>query len=270
MLSINAAVSDLKRLDLLANSDSPIHALDARAKVLVTLIFSISVVSFDRYELARLLPFFIFPAVMIAYANLPPLYFVKKIAFISPFVLMMGLFNPIFDRAVLYHIGPLGISGGCISLISMLIRSLLTVGAAFILVGTTGFTAVCEALERCGTPQIFTLQLLFLHRYIFVLADETGRTARARELRSCGRKGRGIASFGSLTGHLLLRTWQRAEHIHTAMRARGFIGRFHAHRRSHFGVTGLSFVLGWTLLFITLRIYDLPGILGALLTGILP
>ena len=270
MMSINAAVIDLKRLELLADSDSPIHALDARAKVMVTFIFAIAVVSCDRYELARLLPFFIFPAVMIALAGLPPLYLARKIALLSPFVLMAGIFNPVFDRSVLYQIGQMEISGGWISLLSLLIRSLLTVGAAFILVGTTGFTAVCQALERLGIPQLFAVQLLFLHRYIFVLADETARASRARELRSCGRKGLGIVSFGSLVGHLLLRTWQRAERIHTAMLARGFVGRFHAHRQSRFGVSEICFLLGWTTLFIALRTFDIPGTLGAFVTGMFP
>jgi cobalt/nickel transport system permease protein len=270
MISINAAVSDLKRLELLADSDSSIHALDARAKVLVTLLFTVAVVSCSRYELARLLPFFIFPAVMIGLAGLPPLYLARKIALLLPFMLMVGLFNPVFDRAVLYQIGPLEISGGWISLLSLFIRSLLTVGAAFILIGTTGFTAVCHALERLGIPQIFSVQLLFLLRYIFVLADETGRAARARELRSCGKKGLGIASFSTLAGHLLLRTWQRAERIHTAMLARGFIGRFHAHRQSHFGVPELCFLFCWAAIFIALRTFDIPGTLGALVTGMIP
>ncbi len=268
MISINAAVIDLKRLDLLAAGDSSIHALDARAKVLVTFVYIVSVVSFGRYELARLLPFFIFPVVMIALANLPTLYLARKIAFISPFLLLMGLFNPVFDRAVLYQIGSLEISGGWISLISLLIRSLLTVGAAFILVGTTGFPAICEALERLGIPQLFAVQLLFLHRYIFVLAEETGRASRARELRSCGKKGLGIASFGSLAGHLLLRTWHRAERIHTAMLARGFVGRFHAHRQSRFGARELCFLLGWSSLIIVLRTFDIIDTLGTRVVGI--
>jgi cobalt/nickel transport system permease protein len=270
MISINAAVIDLKRLELLADSDSPIHALDARAKVLVTFVFIVSVVSCGRYELARLLPFFVFPAVMIALANLPPLYLARKIALLSPFVLMVGLFNPVFDRTVLYQIGQLGISGGWISLVSLLIRSLLTVGAAFILVGTTGFTAVCHSLERLGIPQIFVVQLLFLHRYIFVLADETGRASRARELRSCGKKGLGVGSFGSLLGHLLLRTWQRAECIHTAMLARGFVGRLHSRRQYRFGAPEIRFVLGWSTLFIAMRTFDISGTLVALFTGIFP
>ncbi len=270
MISINAAVIDLKRLELLADLDSPIHRLDARAKVLVTLVFIISVASFGRYELARLLPFFIFPVAIAALANLPPFYLIRKTLLISPFILMIGMFNPVFDHTVLYQIGQTEISGGWISLASLFIRSLLTVGAAFILVGTTGFTAVCQALERLGVPQIFAVQLLFLHRYLFVLADETGRASRARELRSCGRRGLGTVSFGSLAGHLLLRTWQRAERIHGAMLARGFIGRFHAHRRGYFGGSELCFVVGWSLLCLSLRTFDITTTLGTLLTGVFP
>ena len=268
MASINKAVLDLKRLDLLANNDSGIHRLDARAKVLVTCVFILCVVSYDRYELAALFPFFIFPAVLISLADLPPLFIAKKIALLCPFVLVVGIFNPLFDREVLVNLGPLAISGGWISFASILVRSILTVGAAFILVGVTGFTAVCQALERLGMPQVFAVQLLFLYRYIFVLSEEGDRASRARELRSCGKKGLGIRSFSSLIGHLLLRTWQRAERIHMAMLARGFTGRFHAYRQSSFGKKELLFVLGWSMLFILLRFNNASQLLGTVVTGI--
>lgn len=258
MISIHAAVIDLKRLDLLAGGNSSIHALDARAKVMVTLVFIITVVSFDRYECARLLPFYIFPAAMIALAGLPPIYLVRKIILISSLVLMVGIFNPLFDHTARFNIGEFSISGGWASFVSLALRSTLTIGAAFILVGTTGFTAVCQALERLGTPHLFTVQMLFLHRYILVLADEANRTARARQLRSYGNKGMGIASFGAMTGHLLLRTWQRAERIYAAMLARGFAGNFHVQRHAGFGAKECGFFLGWSLLFILLRAFDIP------------
>jgi len=269
MISINAAVIDLKRLELLADNDSPIHTLDARAKVLVTFVFIVSVVSCDRYELASLFPFFIFPAVIISVSNLPWLFLARKLALISPFVLMVGFFNPVFDQTELYQIGHITITGGWASLASLFIRSLLTVGAAFILIGTTGFAAVCQALERLGIPQLFTVQLLFLHRYIFLLADETCRVSRARELRSCGKRGLGVVSFSSLVGHLLLRTWQQATRIHRAMLARGFVGQFHARRQSSFGVAELCYLLSWSLLLITLRLVDISEIIGKAVTGIL-
>lgn len=270
MASINNAVLDLKRLDLMARGDTPLHRLDARAKVLVTLVFILCVVSYGRYELAALFPFFIFPAVMIALSDIPPLFIARKIALLCPFVLIVGAFNPLFDRDIILQLGPLGISGGWLSFTSILTRSILTVGAAFILVGVTGFNAVCQALERLGMPQVFAVQLLFLYRYIFVLADEGGRASRARELRSCGKKGLGINSFGSMIGHLLLRTWQRAERIHMAMLARGFTGEFHANRPNRFGLPELRFVVLWSALLIFLRLQNVTQLLGTLFTRFLP
>lgn len=268
MASFDGAILDFKRLDLLANGDTPLHRLDARAKVLATLVFILAVVSFDKYELTALFPFFIFPSVMIALGNLPPLYIAKKIALLCPFVLLVGMLNPVFDRTVLVQLGPIGISGGWISFASIVVRAILTVGAAFVLVGLTGFTAVCQALEQMGMPRAFAVQLLFLYRYIFVLTEEGRRASRARELRSCGKKGLGVKSFSSLVGHLLLRTWQRAERIHMAMLARGFTGDFHARRESRFGAAEICFLLGWSALFILLRLLNASHFIGSHITGI--
>lgn len=263
------SIDDLKQLDLFADGDSAIHRLDPRAKVLATLIFIISVISFGKHELAGLMPFFVFPIVMTACAGLPPFYIMKKIALICPFVVLIGIFNPVFDREAALQLAGIHISGGWISFASILMRSVLTVGAAFVLVGTTGFTAICQALEKLGMPQIFAVQLLFLYRYIFVLNEEGGRASRARELRSCGRKGLGIRSFGSLTGHLLMRTWQRAERIHAAMLARGFVGEFHSRRQSCFKMTEFAFLLGWSTFFIMFRLLDITDVLGTfILTGL--
>lgn len=267
MPSIHKAVLDIKRLDLLANGTTSLHRLDARAKVLVTMMFIVTVISFNRYDLAALLPFFIFPAAMIALGNLPPVFIAGKVALLCPFVLIIGVFNPLFDREIIVQLGYFGISGGWISFLSIVVRSILTVSAAMVLVGVTGFTAICQALERMGLPRAFTVQLLFLYRYIFVLAEEGQRTAMARQLRAFGNKGLGIKSFSSMVGHLLLRTWQRAERIHMAMIARGFTGKFHARGKSHFGKAELIFVLGWSALFILMRQLNLADWMGTLVTG---
>jgi cobalt/nickel transport system permease protein len=269
MASIDGALLDFKRMDRLAAGETALHRLDPRAKVLVTLAFIGTVISYGKYAVTGLIPLIIFPVVMITLGNLPPGYIARKIALLCPFALVVGLFNPLFDRTVLIHLGPLDISGGWVSFTSIIIRSVLTVGAALILVGITGFPAICQALERLGVPQLFAVQLLFLYRYLFVLTEEGARVSRARELRSVGKKGVGISSFSPLVGHLLLRTWGRAERIHVAMLARGFSGEFHTRREFHFGARELLFLCGWSALFITLRLLNLPQLLGTFVTGII-
>lgn len=270
MASIDGALLDFKRLDQLAAGETALHRLDPRAKVLATLVFILSVVSFGRYELSALIPFFIFPAVMIGMADLPAGYLLRKIALLCPFALIVGMFNPILDRGIQVQLGTLAISGGWISYASIVVRAALTVSAALILVSVTGFPAICLAMKRLGMPTAFAVQLLFLYRYIFVLTEEAGRAARARELRTFGKKGRGIASYVPLIGHLLLRTWLRAERIHMAMLARGFNGVFHTRDESRFGSAELLFLLGWSALFITLRFNNGAQLLGSLVTGLLP
>ncbi len=267
MVSIAGAVKDFRQLDLLATGDTGVHRLDARAKVLVTLAFILAVVSLGKYELAALFPFFLYPAVLMALGNLPARHISRKVLVVLPFALMVGMFNPLFDQAVLVRLGPLGISGGWLSCTSILVRATLTVGAALILVGITGFPAICQALDQLGMPRIFTVQLLFLYRYLFVLTEEGGRTARARELRAFGNKGLGLSSYGSLISHLLLRTWLRAERIHLAMLARGFTGEFHPRRTTRFGAREFLFLAGWSGLFLLFRLVNVSRLLGTIVIG---
>jgi len=270
MLSIDGAILDFKRLDLLANGDSTLHRLDPRAKVLATLVFIISTVSCGKYEISSLIPFFIYPAAIIGIANLPFGFIARKILVVLPFAIIVGMFNPLLDREVMMMIGQIEISGGTISWIALIIKAILTVSAALTLLAVTGFPAICKALEQIGMPQTFAVQLMFLYRYIFVLTDEGSRASRARELRSCGKKGFGMTSFGSLVGHLLLRTWQRAERIHMAMMARGFNGEFHTRQTTSFGITDSLFLIGCSTIFIIIRLYNLPQLLEGVITRILP
>jgi cobalt/nickel transport system permease protein len=266
MSSIEGALLDFKYLDQLASGESAIHRLDARTKVLATLLFIVSVVSFSRYEVSALLPYFIFPAMLIGLANLPAGYVLKKAALVVPFAAAIGMFNPLLDTT-LFQFGSFSIGGGWLSFTSIILRAILTVSAAVILVATTGLPAICRALERIGMPKAFALQLLFLYRYLVVLAEEGGRAARARELRCFGNEGRGLASYGSMLGHLLLRTWGRSERIHMAMLARGFTGSF-PNERSRLRTTDLLFLLGWSFFFVVLRFHNGPEMIGSLLTGL--
>lgn len=270
MASIDGAVLDLKLLDRLAAGETALHRLDPRAKVLVTFAYLVAVVSFGKYELTALIPFFVYPAAMIALGNLPAGYFVRKAALIVPVAIVVGMFNPLFDREILVRLGPLAVSGGWVSFASLVVRAILTVSGALVLVGVTGFTAVCQALERLGMPQAFAVQLLFLHRYLFVLTEEGARASRARELRSFGQRGRGIATYGPLVGNLLLRTWQRAERVHMAMLARGFTGEFRTEQSSRFGRAEVLFLAAWSALFIILRLQNVSRLLGGFITGMLP
>lgn len=262
---IDRAFYDIGHLDTLAEADTPLHRLDPRAKLLTTVVFVVSVVSFGKYEIARLLPFFLYPAVVIGLAELPLGFLLKKLLLVSPFVIFIGIFNPWLDREVMVQLGPLALSGGWVSFASLLLRFTLTVGAALLLIATTGFGAICMALEKLGAPQVFTVQLLLLYRYLFVLIGESIRMMRAHSLRSFNAKGRiTYRVFLQMLGNLLLRTIDRAQRIHMAMLSRAFTGEIKIVRQFHFGYKEACFLTGFGGLFICLRLTDLTALLGQL------
>jgi cobalt/nickel transport system permease protein len=268
MARIDSSVFDLDTLDLLAYRDSAVHRLDPRAKLLTTLVFIIVVISHDKYAFAALLPYLIFPVSLLILADLPAGYLVKKLLLVAPFAFFIGLFNPFLDRAIVLQIGSLPVTGGWLSFGSILLRFALTVGACLILVATTSFQGICYALEKFLAPRVFVLQLLFLYRYLFVLVEQTVRLVRARSLRTFQGRGLGIKSYVPLLGQLLLRSMDRAQRIHLAMLCRGFTGEIYLGRQLRIGPREIVFTLGWSTLFILLRLVNIPQALGTWTTGI--
>lgn len=266
--TIDHALRDFRRLDLLAAGDSWVHRLDARAKVLAVAGYVLAVVSCNRYALTELLPFAVFPAFVVLAARLPADLVLRRSALVLPFALAVGALNPLFDRGILIEAGPLAINGGFVSWASIVLRALLAASGAVVLVGTTGFAQIAAALGRLGMPRALVVQLSFLYRYLQLLGDETRRVLGARELRACGRRLE-MAELGPLVGQLLLRTWQRAERIYMAMLARGFNGRFPLSGTARFGTREAGFVAGWFVVFLLLRVSSLTRDLGAALLGVL-
>jgi cobalt/nickel transport system permease protein len=267
--SIETGLYELGRFDQLSRAESPVHRLDPRAKVIATLFFLVCVVSLPPYDLVWLAPFVLFPVALASAADLPLDFLGSRLLIAAPFALVVGAFNPLLDHTVVAHVGGIAVTGGWVSYASIVARFLLTTSAALVLVGTTGMSDVCLALERLGVPDVIVTQLLFLYRYIFVLAEEAMRMARARSLRSFDGRGTGLAAYGSMLGQLLLRTLDRAQRVYGAMQCRGFTGRVHSARTLAFRAGDWAFMLGWSTAFVLFRLVNVPLLLGGLLTKVI-
>ena len=251
-------------LDQLAYRNTFVHRIDPRIKLILTLLYLFTVVSFPKYEIAALLPFFVYPVLLMTIGEIPFLFILKKIIWMSPFAIFIGIFNPLLDSGQATLAFGFSLAAGWLSFISILLKFILTVATALLLIATTSFPGICHALRQLGAPSLFVSQLLFLYRYIFVLMEETMRIVRARDMRSYGRRGTGIKVFVRLIGILFLRTVERAERVYYAMLSRGFHGDMPAQR--HFRVTFSDLavvVLGIAFLFI-FRFYPISEELGRL------
>jgi len=255
------------RLDRLSYLDSPAHRLDPRAKLLATLAFVVATVSFPKYEVAALTPFFFFPLLLAGAGGIPLGLIARRVAIVSPFAIMIGLFNPLLDRTPFVLLGSLEISAGWVSFASILMRFALTMSAALVLTATTSFPALCQGLTALRVPRVFVVQLLFLYRYLFLLAEESGRLRRARDLRGVGARGRTLRVAAAAMGVLFTRTLDRAERIYQAMAARGFDGTIRQLRTLRFGRADALFLAGVAGGALALRLLPVTIWLGSLGTG---
>ncbi|MFA5321402.1 MAG: cobalt ECF transporter T component CbiQ [Smithella sp.] len=255
-------------IDQLSYKDTFVHRLDPRAKLIATLLFLFTVISFSKYEIAALLPFFVYPMLLMTVGEIPFMFILKKVVLVSPFAVFIGIFNPLLDSGQVLIFQGMTISAGWISFFSILLKFTLTVSTALLLIATTSFPNVCHALRQLGLPSLFVSQLSFLYRYIFVLMEETMRIVRARNMRSYGDRGKGIRIFVRIVGILFIRTIERAERIYFAMLSRGFQGDMPSLKRFHIKTGDIIFALSTAAFLYIFRFYPATHILGKFVQGV--
>ena len=260
------ALYGIRRLEDLSSGESPIHRLHPMAKLAATAAFVAVVVSFPRYELTGLVPFVLYPAVMLILADLPVREILSRLLWAAPFVLFIGLANPFFDRAPLLHLGHITVTAGWLSFSSLALRFFLSMTALLVLIATSGLVPLCAYLSRFRLLRPFASVLFFLYRYSFLTLEEAARMVRAHGLRAAGR-GIRLREWGGLAGHLLLRAFDRGQRVHWAMVCRGFDGSLPMARPRRAGRRDLLYFLGWAVFFAAARAWNLSRLLGALILG---
>lgn len=208
-----------------ADGCSPLHRADARAKLLTTAVYLVTMLSMPPGAFSGLLLFAVYPILAAPAGGLRYGDLLRQSLVVLPFVAFVGVFNVFYYREAVFHIGPMAVTRGWIDLLSILVRGLLSMQALLLLVYTTGYYRLCRSLQQLGMPSLFTSQLLFLYRYLYVLVEEALWMTMARDARSYGRRSYPLRIWGTLVGQMLLRTFARAERIGRAMSARGFEGR---------------------------------------------
>src|SRR6266498_522530 len=254
------------------HGQSPLHSLDPRIKVIVTIAFILS---------NALLPdgawiAFVFAWAFVIFANTLSglgVGFTFKRSFIAlPFALVaITVLFSIPGRPVTslhFLMWNLVITdAGLLRFISIVVRSWLSVQVAILLVAVTEFPKIIHALTHLRVPGIITLIISFLYRYLFVLADEVMRMLRARQARSASavgvRSGGSIAWRAQIAGHmagqLFLRSYERSDRIYNAMLSRGYKGELMTIHPHHFHrsdvLVGVFSIFVFVLIQIAGRLY---------------
>ncbi len=250
-------------IDKFAYQDSPIHRLDSRVKFIVVLVFTAVVISLPRTSLSIVVCYAVGPFTILVLGGIPLRFAFKHILLVSPFVLVLALSCPLYDRTLdTVAFGPFNwqTSVGWMRCFTILGKFVVTMLALIGLVSTTRFNDLLAGLQRLGVPKLLVIQLGFLYRYIFVLIDRAHHILRARagrKLRSLGFKTE-LRTASAMLGSLFIRSIDTAEHINIAMQGRGFDGRWRSISKLQIRRTDLLFVLMAASFMLGLYIFVRP------------
>jgi len=191
----------------------PVHALDPRVKLGVTLLLLIAVATKPAPTAAQFAAYAGLLAGLVLAARLP----LGGVAWRAGIVLPLAA----------AFAGMSWLAGDATRAVTILLKSYLSVFAALLLVGTTPIARLFAALERLGAPGSLVLVLQFLYRYLFVISEQAQHMRLAAGSRGAldraPRRVRLRAPAGAVAV-LFARSSRRAEAVHRAMLARGFSG----------------------------------------------
>lgn len=222
-------------LNLYQSLDSPIHHLDARVKVILTILVIISNVLIPDGNWLALTATWTILLVVTQLSRIKLNYLFSRSLIVLPFALaaVTTIFStPGQDLFTLPWPEITVTDRGIIRFGTIMFRSWISVQAAILLSTTTEFADLIHALRHLKIPGVLVSIISFMYRYLFVLIEEARRLLRARSSRSAripGVKKGGslfwnIKTVGSMVGQLFLRSIERSERIYQAMQSRGYQG----------------------------------------------
>jgi cobalt/nickel transport system permease protein len=224
--------------ELYSHRDSPLHRLDARVKLLLTLALIVFL---------NLVPSGAWPAYILFLSLVMALVLLSRLGF--RFVLARTLVAIPFLLAAVPLLFvcsepriSVGLTGsfsiavcaqGAVRFASIATKMLISVAAAVLLAATTRFNDLLAGLRQLRVPRLFVATIGLMWRYLFVIGDEALSLMRARASRSADAfvtKRSGVSWWwrakvtGGMAGSLMLRSIERSDRVYAAMFSRGYNG----------------------------------------------
>ncbi len=214
-------------LDQFASVPSPVTRATPTARVLATTTLAVGTAALPLGAWQHLGVLAGLVAFLAAAAHLPVSLVVRRLA--GPFVFVLAASTGLLflvPGEPLVRIGPFGVSDTGLQRFGFVLgRASVALTAAVVLVSTTSFPELLQALRQLRLPAVVTTALGLGYRLLYLLVDEIERLQRAARSRNAqgGATSRrrllvGISAAG------LSRAFARGERTHRAMLARGFTG----------------------------------------------
>ena len=192
------------------HADSPIHRLPAALKLGTALVIIVATVLTPIQWRNWFIGVALLLVLTVLLSRLTLLFLLKRLLVLSPFVLGVVLVNA-FQPA------------SRANWLAVAVKSALCLLTVILISNTTPFSQMLRVFKSIRVPALLITTIALMHRYLFVLLDESERMRRARASRTFTR-GRRFQwhTLATVVGQLFIRASERAERIYDAMCARGW------------------------------------------------
>lgn len=261
---LQKAILTLNRAEMCDANRSHISDIDGRALLAVTVVYLVAMLSLPVWNLSALIWFAVYPIVTAPLAHEQYGRILLKSLYILPLVVLIGIFNPIYDREPAFAVGNVVVTRGWVSFGSIVVRGLLAFQALLLLIKVRGFGSFCASLRRVGLSGVLVTQLMMLYRYIGVLLSEAADMQASRYARGYHASGFRLKEWGRFVGQLMLRTIDRSRRIDMAMRARGFNGSFPFENAHRWNTSDTVYCAVWISVILFLRFFNFSSLFSPL------
>jgi len=214
-------------MNMITSVETRRHMMHPLSMLIATFTYIVIVASFHSYAFVELIPLSLYPTVIIIVYRLS-IRRIKNMLLVSlPFIIAVGMSQLLFidEHISIFH---WHIQAGWLAFATLLLKNVLAVLATALLFFMIPIEQLAGALLSLRIPRLLVIQLLLTYRYIFLFLEEAKTLHQAYMLRAPQHRAIKLSVWGSLVGHLLLRTFERAERVYEAMTLRGFsIQRLH-------------------------------------------
>lgn len=215
--------------------NSPLHRLDARAKLLILIVYLVSLFIVDAGISFLLLTLMFLIAV--ASSRINPGYILRGLVPVLWLIIVVALFHVFFSKGgdQLFVIGSITIEkNGLVQAGVTALRLLLLISAASLFTLTTPIMSAALAIEKLLKPLSYLrvptaeigLMLALALRFVPILLEESERLAMAQKARGRDIKQGGLIvrakNLLALIIPILANTFKRADNIAIAMELRGY------------------------------------------------
>lgn len=241
MKDISKAIYDIRKIDELGDMNTKIHKIDSAIKIIVTIIYVIKILSIKQFTILNITCIVLYPLILFIIGKVQIKFILKKVIYVFPIILGLSAINLIID----FSYSEIYFS------VLLLFKCTFALVGALLLIVTTGINNLALGLKKLKIPNILTMQILMLHRYVILMMEECYKVKSAYELRTLGEKSMTMKDYVQIVGQMFLKTLDISENVYEAMKLRGFEGELYINNKVA-GYVDYFYLIIWVVIFIFL------------------